>query len=54
MNEYEKIFLKFPYMFSKTTLSLYLYKLYNRVQHRSEFHQIIKHFYNFLKSQYKI
>ncbi len=28
MNEYEKFFLKFPYIVSKTTLRLYLYKLY--------------------------
>ncbi len=53
---YEKFFLKFPYIFSKTTLGLYFYKsykfmkiCYNCFQHLSEFHQIIKHFYNFLK-----
>ncbi len=28
MNEYEKFSLQFPYIFSKTTLSLYFYKLY--------------------------
>ncbi len=58
MNEYNKFFLKFPYIFSKTTLSLYFYKLYkfmkisyNPFQHLSEFHQIIKHFFNFLKKK---
>ncbi len=61
MNENEKFFLKFPYIFSKTTFSLCFYKLYkfmkicyNRFQHLSEFHQIFKHFYNFLKSEHKI
>ncbi len=28
MDEYEEFFLKFPYIFSETTLSLYSYKLY--------------------------
>ncbi len=61
MNKYEKFFLKFPYTFAKTTFSLYFYNLYkvmkicyNRFQILSEFHQIIKHFYNFSKSEYKI
>ncbi len=61
INEYEKFFLEFLHIFSKTVLSLYCYKLYkfmkiwyNRFQHLSEFHQIIKHFYNFLKSKHKI
>ncbi len=53
MNEYEKFFLKSPYIFSKTTHTLYFYKLYkfmkicyNCFQQLFEFHQIIKHFYN--------
>ncbi len=61
MKEYETFFLKFLYIFSKTTLGLYFYRLYkftkscyNRFQHLSEFYQIIKHVYNFLKSKYKI
>ncbi len=61
MDKYKKFFLKFPYIFSKTTLSLYFYKLYkfmkiyyNRFQHLFKFNKIIKHFYNFLKSKYKI
>ncbi len=28
MGKYEKFLLKFPYIFSKTTFSLYFYKLY--------------------------
>ncbi len=31
-----------------------LWNFVNCFQHLSEFHQIIKHFYNFLKSEYKI
>ncbi len=61
VNEYETFFSKFPYIFSKTTLSLYFSKLYkfmkicyNRNQLLSKFHLIIKRFYNFLKSKYKI
>ncbi len=61
MSKYEKFLLKFPYIFSKTTLGLYFYKLYkfmkiwyNHFQRIFEFHQIIKHFYNFRKSKYKI
>ncbi len=60
LNEYEKFFLKFPYIFSKPSLSFNFYKLYrfmkicyNRFQYLSEFYQIIKHFYNFLKSKHK-
>ncbi len=61
MNEYEKFFLKFPYIFSKTTFSLYFYKLYkfmiicyNRFQRLSEFNQIMKHISTiFLKTSIK-
>ncbi len=58
-NECEKFFLKFPYIFSETTSAYIFYKLYkfmkicyNCFQHLFEFHQIIKHFYNFLKGKY--
>ncbi len=61
MNEYENPPLKFPYIFSKTTLSLYFYKLYklmkicyNCFQHLPEFDEIIKYLCNFLKSKHKI
>ncbi len=61
MNEWEQFFLKFRYIFSKTTLRLYFYKLYKFMkicydcfQHLAEFRQIIKHFYNFLEGEYKI
>ncbi len=45
MNEYEKFSLEFLHIFSKTTLSLYFYRLYkfmkicyDRFQRLSEFH----------------
>ncbi len=61
MNEYEKFFLKSPYIFSKTTPAyifinyINLWKFVIIVFNAYlKFHQIIKYFYNFLKNKHKI